>query len=42
MRVLLVKLSSMGDLIHALPAITDAQSAIPGIQFDWVIDESFF
>lgn len=41
MKVLLVKLSSMGDLIHALPAITDAQSAIPGIEFDWVIDEHF-
>lgn len=41
MRVLLVKLTSMGDLIHALPAITDARLAIPGIRFDWVIDESF-
>lgn len=41
MRVLLVKLSSMGDLIHALPALSDAARAIPGIEFDWVIDESF-
>ncbi len=41
MHVLLVKLSSMGDLIHAFPALTDAQTAIPGIRFDWVIDESF-
>ncbi|MDA8561587.1 lipopolysaccharide heptosyltransferase I [Gammaproteobacteria bacterium] len=41
MRVLLVKLSSMGDLTHALPAITDAACAIPGISFDWVIDKSF-
>jgi heptosyltransferase-1 len=41
MHVLLVKLTSMGDLIHALPAITDATQAIPGIRFDWVIDESF-
>lgn len=41
MRVLLVKLTSMGDLIHALPAITDAARAIPGIRFDWVIDENF-
>jgi len=41
MRVLLIKLTSMGDLIHALPAITDAQQAIPGISFDWVIDEAF-
>lgn len=41
MHVLLVKLSSMGDLIHALPALSDAQAAIPGIQFDWVAEESF-
>lgn len=41
MHVLLVKLSSMGDLIHALPALTDAQTAIPQIRFDWVVDESF-
>lgn len=40
-RVLLIKLTSMGDLIHALPAITDASLAVPGIRFDWVIDESF-
>src|SRR5206468_7118023 len=39
--VLLIKLTSLGDLIHALPALSDAQSARPGIEFDWVIDESF-
>ena len=41
MRVLIVKLSSMGDLVHALPAISDAARAIPGISFDWVIDAAF-
>lgn len=41
MRVLLVKLSSMGDLVQVLPALTDAKLAIPGIQFDWVADEAF-
>ncbi len=41
MNVLLIKLTSMGDLIHALPALTDARAAIPDIQFDWVIDEGF-
>jgi lipopolysaccharide heptosyltransferase I len=40
-RVLLIKLTSLGDLIHALPALSDAQDALPGIEFDWVIDESF-
>ncbi len=41
MRVLLVKLTSMGDLIHALPALTDAAQAVPGVTFDWVIEKSF-
>lgn len=31
----------MGDLMHALPALTDACAASPGISFDWVVDESF-
>lgn len=41
MRVLLVKTSSMGDVLHSLPALTDAQAAIPNIQFDWVVEEGF-
>lgn len=41
MRVLLIKTSSMGDVIHALPALTDAGNAIPGIRFDWMVEESF-
>lgn len=41
MRVLLIKTSSLGDVIHALPALTDAARAVPGIQFDWVIEEGF-
>lgn len=41
MRVLLIKTSSLGDVIHSLPALTDAARAIPGIQFDWVVEEGF-
>lgn len=41
MKVLIVKTSSMGDVIHTLPALTDAQKAIPDIQFDWVVEEAF-
>ena len=41
MRVLLIKTSSMGDVLHALPALTDAMHAIPGIRFDWVVEEAF-
>ena len=41
MRVLIIKLTSMGDLMHALPALTDAAKHLPNIEFDWVVDENF-
>lgn len=41
MRVLIVKTSSMGDILHSLPALTDAMQALPGIRFDWVVEENF-
>ncbi|MBF8729383.1 MULTISPECIES: lipopolysaccharide heptosyltransferase I [Pseudomonas] len=41
MRVLIIKTSSLGDVIHTLPAITDAAHALPGIRFDWVVEEGF-
>lgn len=41
MRVLIVKTSSMGDVLHTLPALTDAIQAIPDIRFDWVVEEGF-
>ena len=40
MRVLLVKTSSIGDVIHALPAVTDAARAHPGLKVDWVVEEA--
>lgn len=41
MRVLIVKVSSLGDVIHTLPAVTDAQRAHKDLVFDWVIEENF-
>ncbi|MDR1463522.1 MAG: lipopolysaccharide heptosyltransferase I [Azoarcus sp.] len=41
MRVLVVKTSSLGDIIHTLPAVTDAARALPGIRFDWIVEEAF-
>ncbi|MCL5260977.1 MAG: lipopolysaccharide heptosyltransferase I [Gammaproteobacteria bacterium] len=41
MKVLIIKTSSMGDMIHTLPALTDAKNAYPDICFDWVAEESF-
>lgn len=31
----------MGDLIQALPSLTDAATTFPNIKFDWVVDEAF-
>lgn len=31
----------MGDVLHTLPALTDTAAAIPGVQFDWVVEENF-
>ena len=41
MRVLIVKVSSLGDVIHTLPAVTDAKRANRRLQFDWVVEENF-
>src|SRR3989338_8710444 len=41
MHVLLIKMSSMGDVIHTLPALTDALQAIPTIAIDWIIEPAF-
>ncbi|VFP83321.1 lipopolysaccharide heptosyltransferase RfaC [Candidatus Erwinia haradaeae] len=41
MRVLMVKTSSMGDILHSLPALTDAILAFPNICVEWVIEEEF-
>ncbi|MFK5985132.1 MAG: lipopolysaccharide heptosyltransferase I [Pseudomonadota bacterium] len=40
-RCLIIKISSLGDIIHTLPALTDALNAIGDIQFDWVVEEGF-
>ncbi len=41
MRVLLVKTSSMGDVVHTFPAVTDALTAWPDLEIDWLVEESF-
>ncbi len=40
-RVLVVKMSSMGDVIHTFPAITEAKQQYPDLVFDWVVEEAF-
>lgn len=41
MDVLLIKTSSMGDIVHTFPALTDAVRAMPDIRFHWVVEEAF-
>ncbi len=40
-RLLIVKTSSMGDVVHALPTVTDLRRAFPGIEIDWVVERPF-
>ena len=39
MKALLIKMSSLGDVVHALPAVSAAQRR--GVRFDWVVEEAY-
>jgi lipopolysaccharide heptosyltransferase I len=39
--ILFVKTSSLGDVIHHMPAITDARRHLPQARFAWVVEEKF-
>jgi len=41
LKVLIVKLSSLGDVVHTMPAVMDIQAAIPNAQIDWVVERGF-
>ena len=41
MKILLIKTSSLGDILHVLPALTDAAAYFPEISVDWVVEKSF-
>jgi heptosyltransferase-1 len=41
MRILLVKTSSLGDVIHNLPIASDIRRALPHAEIDWVVEENF-
>ena len=40
-RILLVKTSSLGDVVHNLPVATDLRGIVPAAQIDWVVEEPF-
>jgi len=41
MKILIVKLSSLGDVLHNLPVVWDIRARYPNAQIDWVIEEGF-
>ncbi|OGA22797.1 MAG: lipopolysaccharide heptosyltransferase I [Betaproteobacteria bacterium RIFCSPLOWO2_02_FULL_67_26] len=40
-KILLVKTSSLGDVVHNLPVASDIRAAVPAAEIDWVVEESF-
>ena len=41
MQLLIVKTSSLGDVIHNLPVVADMLAQSPGTEIDWVVEEDF-
>lgn len=39
--ILLVKLSSLGDVLHNLPIVWDLRARLPEAQIDWVVEEGY-
>lgn len=40
-KILIVRTSSLGDLVHMLPAMSDIRKHVPGAQIDWIVEDSF-
>jgi heptosyltransferase-1 len=40
-RILMVKLSSLGDIVHHLPAVTDLAEQRPGAHLAWAVEEAY-
>ncbi len=40
-RILIVKLSALGDILHALPVVPYLRGAAPGLEIHWAVDASF-
>ncbi len=41
MKVLIIKLTSMGDVLHLLPALSDLYKQYPEVSVDWMVEDSF-
>jgi heptosyltransferase-1 len=40
-KILLVKLSSLGDVLHNLPIVWDLRARLPDAQIDWIVEEGY-
>jgi len=41
MKLLLIKLSSLGDLLHVFPALTALHQQVPNLEVTWVVESGF-
>lgn len=41
MRILMVKTSSLGDIIHAFPVVSFLHQEFVGVKIDWVVEKNF-
>lgn len=41
MRILIVRLSALGDIVHALPVLAALGDRIPGAEVDWIVDARY-
>jgi heptosyltransferase I len=41
LNILIVKLSSLGDVVHTMPAVQDLRRAFPAARIDWVVERAF-
>jgi len=41
MHILLVKTSSLGDVVHNLPVVSDLRAVFPEARIDWCVEEAF-
>lgn len=41
MRILIVRLSALGDIVHALPVLAALRRAMPAASIDWLVEEAY-
>lgn len=41
MKILIVRLSALGDIVHALPVLAAIKRAMPSAEVDWMVEENY-